>query len=180
MKCYSYKKWFHSNLAGNFMNRWKKPVLIGGSVVAVAAAVLAFNIYAPDTRDVGTGDAEALNAKSMDAEKAESEMAQAKSADTKAADAKKGNRKIASAGSVYVVQVGAFKVKENADRLLAQLKAQGFSAEIHTINHSKNGILHVVRMQPTADRSEAHAMVESLKAKTQMAAAVMMEPVGGG
>ena len=167
------------------MNQWKKPVLIGGSVVAVVAAVLAFNIYAPDSRGIGTVDTEALNAKAMDAEKAEAEMANAKSggaaamadAGEKTSDKK---RKTASVGSVYVVQVGAFKVKENAERVLAQLKAQGFAAEIHTIDHSKNGLLHIVRMQPTSDRSEAHAMVESLREKTQMAAAVMMEPAGGG
>jgi cell division protein FtsN len=167
------------------MNQWKKPVLIGGSVVVVAAAVLAFNIYAPDSRGMGTIETEALNAKAMDAEKADADMANAKSGGTAAmaaASEKTGSkkRKIASVGTVYIVQVGAFKVKENAEKVLAQLKAKGFAAEIHTIDHSKNGLLHIVRMQPMSDRSEAHAMVETLREKTQLAAAVMMEPAGGG
>lgn len=76
------------------------------------------------------------------------------------------SRKPASAhGGVYIVQVGAFKVKENAERLHEKLKSSGFPVELRTIEHSKNGTLHLVRFRPSENKSDAEAKAQELKSK---------------
>jgi cell division septation protein DedD len=73
-------------------------------------------------------------------------------------------RKPASAKEmVYVVQFGAFKVKENAEKYLAKLKGDGFPVMMKPLHHSKNGDMFVVRLEPTPNRAEA----EQIMAKAQ-------------
>ena len=89
------------------------------------------------------------------------------------------SRKIASVAAkpmVYIVQVGAFKVKENAYKLEARLKGDGFPVSIRSMNHSKNGALHLVRFEPTPNREEANNWVSQLKTKSDMGASVLAQP----
>jgi cell division septation protein DedD len=51
------------------------------------------------------------------------------------------------------VQAGAFKSRENADRLAARLKAKGYAAAV-LVTSSKSVPFHV-RVGPLGDRSEA-------------------------
>lgn len=79
---------------------------------------------------------------------------------------KNSTRKPASVrGGVYVIQIGAFKVKENAEKLHEKLKSSGFPVEMRTIEHSKNGTLHLVRLGPVQDKTEAETRAHELKAK---------------
>ena len=78
-----------------------------------------------------------------------------------------------ASGPQYVVQVGAFRVKDNAEKLQAKLKDAGFPVRMQTISHSKNGDLFVVRFEPTSNRAEADASAAQLKAKESMTAAVL-------
>ncbi len=71
----------------------------------------------------------------------------------------------AVAGGTYVVQVGAFKMKENADKLKEKLAKAGYNVETQTVDHSKNGTLHLVRFQPTSNRAEAETLIEDLNSK---------------
>lgn len=64
---------------------------------------------------------------------------------------------------VYVVQFGAFKVKENAEKYLAKLKGEGLPVMMKPLHHSKNGDMFVVRLEPTPNRAEA----EQVMAKAQ-------------
>ena len=83
-------------------------------------------------------------------------------------------RKPASvSGGTYVVQVGAFRVKENAEKLQAKLKEAGYKVDMQTVEHSKNGLLHLVRFEPTKNRAEAETMVEDLHAKHELAAQIL-------
>jgi cell division septation protein DedD len=94
---------------------------------------------------------------------------------TKTDEKKSATRSVASAGGVYVVQVGAFKIKENAEKLQAKLKSAGYQVELESIEHSKNGHLHLVRL-PSQSRAEAETMVEELYAKQDMHAQVLAVP----
>jgi cell division septation protein DedD len=76
-------------------------------------------------------------------------------------------------GGSYVVQVGAFKVKENAEKLQAKLKEAGYKVETQTVEHSKNGLLHLVRFEATTNRAEAETMVEDLHAKHELSAQIL-------
>lgn len=78
-----------------------------------------------------------------------------------------------AAGAGYVVQVGAFKVKENAEKLTAKLKGAGYTVHMESISHSKNGDLHVVRLEPVATKAAALESVAELKSKESLNAAVI-------
>ena len=77
---------------------------------------------------------------------------------------------------VYVVQIGAFRVKSNADRLQQKLKAEVFPVIMHPLNHSKNGALFVVRMEPTPHREEAIRLQTDLKEKGSTESQVLVMP----
>jgi cell division septation protein DedD len=81
-----------------------------------------------------------------------------------------------AAGGVYVVQVGAFKNKENAEKLQEKLKAAGYPVEMHTVDHSKNGVLHLVRFLPTANRADAETTIEQLQASQNLHAQIVSVP----
>jgi cell division septation protein DedD len=78
---------------------------------------------------------------------------------------------------VYIVQVGAFRVKENAEKLQARLKGEGFPVLMHSLNHSKNGLMHLVRFEPTPTRSEADKWLAQVKTKAEIDAVVLAQPV---
>ncbi len=86
----------------------------------------------------------------------------------------KSHRVPASAGGVYVVQVGAFKVKENAEKLQAKLQTAGYQVGMHTIEHSKNGTLHLVQFEPTPNRAEAETQIEELQSKQDLQAQLLV------
>lgn len=87
------------------------------------------------------------------------------------------HRKVASvAGGVYVVQLGAFKVKENAERLQAKLAQAGFKVEMHSMEHSTNGMLHLVRSSPMANRAEAESLAQEFKSKESLHAQIVRQP----
>lgn len=91
----------------------------------------------------------------------------AKTASTKTTKSKaKAERTPASAASsVYVVHVGAFRVKENAERMFEKVKGAGFPSTMRQMNHSKNGDLYVVALEPTPNKTEAETWMNDLKSK---------------
>lgn len=95
---------------------------------------------------------------------------------TAAAPAQHETRKPAAAGGVFVVQVGAFKVKENAEKLQEKLAKAGYHVEMQVVDHSKNGTLHLVRFQPVTNRAEAETMIEDLHSKHDLQAQIVTVP----
>lgn len=85
-------------------------------------------------------------------------------------------RPASSKSSVYVVQVGSFKVKENALKLEEKLKGDGFPVRMREINHSKNGHLYVVQFEPTPNRDEADTWRSQVKAKSSLDAQLVSRP----
>jgi cell division septation protein DedD len=84
----------------------------------------------------------------------------------------------AATGSLYIVQVGAFKVKENAEKLTSKLKEAGYPVRLQTITHSKNGELHLVRFEPTPNKSEAQAALDKFETKESMKASLLTVAAG--
>ncbi len=80
------------------------------------------------------------------------------------------------ADNVYVVQIGAFRVKQNAEKLNAKLKSAGFPVEMQQIEHSSNGQLFLVRLNPMADRHTAEDMRLNLKSKIDIDSMILALP----
>lgn len=68
----------------------------------------------------------------------------------------------ASATGMWAVQLGSFSSKENADKLAANLRKQGYAAFLSQLSTS-SGKLHRVRIGPQKDRQSAEAMASRLK-----------------
>lgn len=69
---------------------------------------------------------------------------------------------VASTTGMWVVQLGSFGEQENAERLAADLRKQGFVAFLSRLSTS-SGRLHRVRIGPQKDRKSAEAMAEKLR-----------------
>ncbi len=68
---------------------------------------------------------------------------------------------VRSSTGMWAVQLGSFSSQENAERLAADLRKQGFAAFLSDVT-TANGRLHRVRIGPQKDRQSAEAMAERL------------------
>ena len=66
-----------------------------------------------------------------------------------------------SSTGMWAVQLGSFGNQENAERLAADLRKQGFAAFLSQLT-TESGQLHRVRIGPQKDRESAEAMAERL------------------
>jgi DedD protein len=71
----------------------------------------------------------------------------------------------------WAVQVGSFASRDNADKLVHQLKARGFSVYVVS-SGSGSSARHKVRIGPIADRGTAERAVSNLKAQRYAASIV--------
>ncbi len=67
----------------------------------------------------------------------------------------------ASSTGMWAVQLGSFSNKENAEKLAADLRKQGYAAFLSQLQ-SGSGQLHRVRIGPQKDRESAEAMAARL------------------
>ena len=67
-----------------------------------------------------------------------------------------------SATGMWAVQLGSFGNQENAERLAADLRSQGYAAFLSKLA-TNSGELHRVRVGPQKDRESAEAMAERLQ-----------------
>jgi len=70
--------------------------------------------------------------------------------------------KTVSTTGMWAVQLGSFGSQENAERLAADLRKQGFAAFLSQLATGE-GQLHRVRVGPQKDRESAEAMAERLQ-----------------
>jgi len=63
----------------------------------------------------------------------------------------------------FVVQLGSFGSRENADRLVRDMTAKGFAAYVATPIKSGGRELYRVRVGPTRDRAQAEALAAQLR-----------------
>ena len=66
-----------------------------------------------------------------------------------------------STTGMWAVQLGSFSNKDNADKLAADLRKQGYAAFLSQLK-TDSGQLHRVRIGPQKDRESAEAMAERL------------------
>ena len=81
----------------------------------------------------------------------------------------------AMAGKTWAVQLGSFASRANADKLVRQLKAQGFSVYVVS-GGSGPSLRYRVRIGPMADRGTATQAVAKLKSAGQAASLVAPAP----
>ena len=67
-----------------------------------------------------------------------------------------------SATGMWAVQLGSFAKQENAEKLAADLRKQGFAAFLSQVS-TGSGQLHRVRIGPQKDREAAEAMAVRLQ-----------------
>ena len=79
------------------------------------------------------------------------------------------------AGKAWAVQLGSFASRANADKLVRQLKAQGFSVYVVS-GGSGPSLRYRVRIGPLADRGTATQAVAKLKSAGQVASLVPPAP----
>lgn len=113
-----------------------------------------------------------------EAEAAEAELARQETKPKSAAKRKKDARRPASkeTKNIYVVQLGAFKVRENAERFQQSLKETGLPVMLKELNHSKNGPMFVVRIEPTPNKTEAQSMLATLREKKAITGHILALP----
>jgi DedD protein len=96
--------------------------------------------------------------------------AAARDSEPAAATPSEGNRKVppvasdaasASPTGMFAVQLGSFSSKENAEKLAAELRRQGFAAFLSQLD-TASAQLHRVRIGPQKDRQAAEAMAARL------------------
>ncbi len=66
-----------------------------------------------------------------------------------------------STTGMFAVQLGSFSNKENADKLAADLRKQGYAAFLSEVR-TNSGIMHRVRIGPQKDRESSEAMATRL------------------
>ncbi|MGI9237787.1 MAG: SPOR domain-containing protein [Woeseiaceae bacterium] len=70
---------------------------------------------------------------------------------------------VASSTGMWAVQLGSFSSKENAEKLAADLRKQGYAAFLSQLTTSSGQQLHRVRIGPQKDRESAEAMGNRLR-----------------
>ena len=108
----------------------------------------------PEPAKPDTKETPAPSAAEEQPEKATTPVAAAKEPEPEAAPA-------ASPTGMWAVQLGSFSNKENAEKLAADLRKQGYAAFLSQVG-TGSGQLHRVRIGPQKDRESAEAMASRL------------------
>lgn len=150
------------------MNSIKQRHLVVFFAAICAIAMSACTNSSSESADSGTDQVQADSVKAAaEAEAAEEAFAKEKNAS--------GNRGVASVKktskktpkeSIFIVQVGTFKVEENAKKITDKLKASGLPVFQKKIERENGTVLFAVRFEPTPNRVEADKFVASVKAAT--------------
>ena len=80
----------------------------------------------------------------------------------KPVEAKPKDEPAASSTGMWAVQLGSFSNKDNAERLAADLRKQGYAAFLSQLD-TASGTLHRVRVGPLKDRDSAEQMAARLQ-----------------
>jgi len=76
---------------------------------------------------------------------------------------------MAEGSGTYVVQLGSFASRANADRLARQVHSQGFPV---SVSKGTSGHLYRVRVGPAHDRAAASELAQQLRARGHSGAIV--------
>lgn len=83
----------------------------------------------------------------------------------------------AGAGATkYVVQIGSFSQRENADGIQQQLLKKGYEVMVRTTTHEKFGRLYIVQLAPVYDANKAQSLVSKVKQEANVQPMVIKLP----
>lgn len=137
-------------------------------LMTIAMSACGNRDQATETSSTGSSNLDSESMKAIaDAEAAEEAFAQEKKASAKRGiSSVKKAAKSADSESIFVVQVGTFKVEENAKKIVEKLKAAGLPVVQKKIERENGTVYYTVRFEPTPNRVEAEKFVSSVKAAT--------------
>ena len=75
----------------------------------------------------------------------------------------------------YIVRLGSFRVKENANQMYNMLKEKGYDVEMGVYRHSKLGNLHTVQLKPIDDIPRAQLLISQIKKEENINAFMVKE-----
>ena len=75
----------------------------------------------------------------------------------------------------WVVQIGTFSSKDNADKLIIRLKKLDFTAFVQPLEEN-NGVVYRVRVGPELLRTDADALLKKIKENTKLDGMVLNYP----
>ncbi len=156
-------------------------LLIALAFVSAIGLVASSGCNSSSTSDQASLEAKGLKSEkeiaqaAMDAEAAEEELSKSRRpASQKAKGNSKSNlAKKSSAESIYLVQVGTFKIEQNAAKILEKLKSAGLPAFQKKIERENGVVLFAVRIEPTPNRAEAEKFLASAKQATGQAPLIL-------
>lgn len=125
------------------------------------------------TSNVGAVSDEASSAASRAASEAEAEEEQMSLRKAKTGRTAAPPRKPASKESIFVVQVGTFKIESNARSLVESLKSTGLPVIQKKIQRANGDVLYTVRIEPTPSREEAEKFVATVKSAVGVNALIL-------
>ena len=155
------------------INLTKSLVVILATLFTTASMVACSNsVEKIEQSSSGTVSADTAKA-AAEAEAAEEAFAQektdhktAKRAVASVKKSKKATGEHSNVESVFVVQVGTFKIEENAKKITEKLKSAGLPVQQKKIERENGTVLYAVRFEPTPNRAEAEKFVATVKAAT--------------
>lgn len=163
----------------------KSPIAV--IVMAFLMAVLSLQIGCQQKADsqAGSKDHTEIEKSALEAEQADEDISKLKASSEGAKSSDHSSRTPSATGSKsakskhsrehtkenkkdvsYFVQVGTFKVEENASKVLKQLKDKGLPGMMKRIEKDNGLVLYAVRLEPTPKKSEAESMLPSVKEAT--------------
>jgi cell division septation protein DedD len=156
---------------GGLMENRKSPIAcakvrILGTILGIATASALGGCNNSSSTNDGSTAVKGLKSETeiaqaaMDAEAAEEEISRARKPASQNRKSK-GNKE-----SIYLVQVGTFKVEENAAKILEKLKSAGLPAFQKKIERADGQTFFAVRIEPTPNKIEAEKFQASAKEAT--------------
>ncbi|MHC1741641.1 MAG: tetratricopeptide repeat protein [Syntrophobacteraceae bacterium] len=77
----------------------------------------------------------------------------------------------------YIVQVGSFLEKENAEKLRKKLASEGYDALVRPFSHQSLGKIFVVQLKPVEDATRANTLMAEVEKLAQIKPIVIKVPV---
>lgn len=77
----------------------------------------------------------------------------------------------------YLVQVGSFTDKDNAEKLRKKLASQGYDALVRPFPHQSLGKIYVVQLKPVDESARANTLMEEIEKAAQLKPIIIKVPV---
>lgn len=81
-------------------------------------------------------------------------------------------------GTKYIVQIGSFSQKKNADSIQQTLMKQGYDVIVRTTEHAKFGTLYVVQLSPVYDPNKAESLLARVRKEAKVNPMMVKIPAG--